>query len=307
MLNLATHWPLQFGPYSVTGGSYTQAGSGDPSPANIRAITPWKANGASTTVVRTGKNLLKNISPGSFTISGVTYTVQSNGSVVLSGSPTASSELYLSSSMELLPGSYVLSATGEAKITLVIKTLNNLSVAVGALTPKPFVVTEKLVVNVRIYCNSDATGFPLTVYPQIEPGSTATAYEPYISKSATLAAPELYAGYMGDDWYWRRTVPNLLLNGTETWDDTNFAASGYFKTTVTAAHATPGLACSHFLPATSAAADSNKIIVSGTSLEVYPADAVATDKAGWLAWLASNNTRVAYQLATPVSIAPTIP
>ena len=71
-----------------------------------------------------------------------------------------------------------------------------------------------------------------------------------------------------------------------------------------AAHATPGLACSHFLPAASAAADSNKAVLVGASLKIYPADAVATDKTAWLAYLTANPVTIAYTRATPVSITP---
>lgn len=61
-----------------------QAGSGDPSPTNVRAITGWTE--ANITIV--GKNFLPR-TINTRTVSGVTFTVNDDGSVSCSGTATA--------------------------------------------------------------------------------------------------------------------------------------------------------------------------------------------------------------------------
>ena len=61
-----------------------QSGTGDPSPDHIRPITGT----SSVTVTRTGKNLLK-MTAASQTLNGVTFTVNSDGSIICSGTATS--------------------------------------------------------------------------------------------------------------------------------------------------------------------------------------------------------------------------
>lgn len=64
-----------------------QSGTGDPSPTNIRSISGWtEAN-----ITRCGKNLL-NTDVQSRTITGITFTVNNDGSVTASGTATASTQ-----------------------------------------------------------------------------------------------------------------------------------------------------------------------------------------------------------------------
>jgi len=94
----------------------------------------------------------------------------------------------------------------------------------------------------------------------------------------------------------------LELNGSEGWSDVGFAASGYFSTPLpAAAGASPLPLCSRFEPVASAAPDSNRVVLSGSELRIYPSDAVASTKAAFLSWLAANNVQVLYPLASPVS------
>lgn len=67
-----------------------QAGSGDPSASNIRAISGW--TGAKLT--RCGKNLLHNTA-NTQTINGVTFTVNADGSVTANGTATGNTYLYI--------------------------------------------------------------------------------------------------------------------------------------------------------------------------------------------------------------------
>lgn len=52
--NPVSVYPVPESPlYPKVSGTFVQAGTGDPSPSNIRPITPWLANGASVSVVQT--------------------------------------------------------------------------------------------------------------------------------------------------------------------------------------------------------------------------------------------------------------
>ena len=58
-----------------------QAGSGDPSPTNIRAISGW----TEVKLGRTGKNMLPKMTAGTYTYRGVTAVVDANGVATFSG------------------------------------------------------------------------------------------------------------------------------------------------------------------------------------------------------------------------------
>ena len=62
-----------------------QAGSGDPSPTNVRAISGW----TEIKLGRTGKNMLPKMTAGTYTARGVTVTVDANGVATLSGTATS--------------------------------------------------------------------------------------------------------------------------------------------------------------------------------------------------------------------------
>ena len=62
-----------------------QAGSGDPSPTNIRPISGWTA----VKLGRAGKNMLPKMVAGTYTERGVTVTVNADGVATLSGTATS--------------------------------------------------------------------------------------------------------------------------------------------------------------------------------------------------------------------------
>lgn len=72
-----------------------QSGEGDPSPDNVRPISGW----AAAKITRTGMNLLPFpyvgtvTGPGTYSFSGVTVTVNSDGTMLLNG--TASANIYM--------------------------------------------------------------------------------------------------------------------------------------------------------------------------------------------------------------------
>lgn len=88
-----------------------QSGSGDPSPTNIRPISGWD----SLELTRTGKNLVEITKTGSVISNGITWTVNSDGTVTANGTATTTTVFLLKQvedySKDLLPNTeYIISS-----------------------------------------------------------------------------------------------------------------------------------------------------------------------------------------------------
>ena len=211
-------YPVPESPLSVkVSGQYTQEGAGDPSPENVRRITPWVESDDVITIKRTGKNLCKS-SPSS-SMSGITFTLNANGSLSIAG--TASSN-----AAHNFMGFYgntnpVISATGGKTFTLstgkndvyfsvtyyngsVFGYSTIGSVEGGTLT---FTVPEGYwITRIMCYVQGGST-VDFVLYPQLELGSITTPYEAYTESNAILTAPaDIWSGWLtnegqaADDW-----------------------------------------------------------------------------------------------------------
>ena len=111
------------------------------------------------------------------TADGITYTVQTDGGIKISGTSTAISHFYIVNSITLVKGqTYTLSSNSGQPLTIADKT--NTQSVTSINTPQTFVAqyTEYYIyitVSVNITVND------IIVYPQLEIGSTATNYEKY--------------------------------------------------------------------------------------------------------------------------------
>ena len=164
-----------------------QEGSGDPSPDNVRPITGW--TGAKLT--RCGKNLLPN-NNSTQTISGITFTVNADGSVTANGTATDTAILTLVSSTSnpgfrnaLLGKQITLSGcpSGGSSKTYDLRIYryadaNSYLMDYGSGKTATFTNAE-LPFNIAILIRSGVKVNNLVFRPQIELGSTATTYEPY--------------------------------------------------------------------------------------------------------------------------------
>lgn len=157
-----------------------QEDSGDPSPENVRPITGWTG----CNVTRTGKNLWKPFD--SQTINGVTLTVDDDGGCSLTGTATANAIFVMP--VTILSGSYYLSAHNSdivgASVRLMLVSNTGgadkqiyLSVA-NAAAP---ITLDTEYNQLRIRVNAGATFTSTKFYPQLELGSTGTAYEPFVA------------------------------------------------------------------------------------------------------------------------------
>lgn len=170
---------------------------------------PYSTNGV--TVSRYGKNLLPypyydvtrygNI----LTTSGITYTVNDDGSFTVVGTATANANYTFipasyDTAMPLKAGTYTVSigTPNTEQIQFRLGTMNasgaatlvaNFNAGYG-LTEKTFTLSE----DSRIYFNAivgrGKTIAETTFYPQLELGETATDYEPYIEPTVYTATAD---------------------------------------------------------------------------------------------------------------------
>lgn len=172
-----------------------QEGTGDPSPTNVRPITGWDE----VKVTRTGKNLLENhYKVGQVTEKGITWTVNKDGSVVINGTSTGNTYLYLTETggMTLKPGTYT-RFLGSDKSFSGIRLNCRIGSAAGAdafgIAPdaQTATISEDTVIIVRLSVPSGNTYSNITVYPMIVSGTYTTAtfpaWEPYASTTLPIS------------------------------------------------------------------------------------------------------------------------
>ena len=183
-----------------------QSGSGDPSPQNIRPISGWAAvNGA-----QAGKNVftLQNVGREN---NGVTYALQSDGTIKLTGTASGTSFLVAVVNHNMLTylraGTYALSGAPSANIRYVatsytvgaapsytVTKIADIATDLGSGASFTLSAAAWVGVNIRVQ-SGQATNVTLGV--QIEQGSTATAYSaPTITPITFTLGQTVYGGYV---------------------------------------------------------------------------------------------------------------
>lgn len=168
-------------------GTFTQAGSGDPSPTNIRPITPFMASGTQIKLANSGKNLLPNKFYALPSL-GVIYT-SPTGEISITNQPFAAVWSWLRA------GTYTLSKDSGYFFSLNrISLPGAATVAMSSLLNYTFTTTvdgwvglgiERDVSLGGVDIQFGAGALPSTFMLQIELGSVATPYEPYVGSTAT--------------------------------------------------------------------------------------------------------------------------
>ena len=165
-----------------------QDGEGNPSPENVRPIKGWTG----CNVTRTGKNLWKS----SYTQidNGVTLTVDSDGGCSLTGAPTAQARFI--ENVSIPAGTYYLSANNSEAISTGVRLLlvsdkggATIQMYLGSANKGMVVTLPVEYSQIRITVHVGAALTNTKFYPQLELGSTATAYEPYQGDTYNVAFP----------------------------------------------------------------------------------------------------------------------
>lgn len=170
----------------------TQAGTGDPSPENIRPISGREA----VTVQRCGENLLK-ITPFATAVNkGVTFEYVPDGGIRIQGTASANTDSPTFPVRHLPPGKYygLDMGTGIAASIVVQRAGKRLWLNAKGT----FEIIKGDIVKYWYMIVDPGYTANKTVYPYIVPGTTApTAYTPYRGDTLALALPRMvYGGSM---------------------------------------------------------------------------------------------------------------
>ena len=263
-------------------------------------------------VVRTGKNLL-NPSTYAFQTkiqNGLTYTVQSDGTIHVTGTATATGGPTLCDYFELPNGTYSwLNETGN-HIRCAYRKRDKASGSTGALN-NPFTVDGSFEIYINIYCDLSTGSYDYYLHPQIELASTATPYEPYTGSTLPITFPSeagtVYGGYV-DVTNGKLVVDRAMVIIDSSWD-TAISSTGETVTVAMYNNAyLPGIA-SKALPVSNrfstniASGQIGRMVYGAPNfyLAVPTSELTSVDVAGLKSWFSSHETHVCYKLATPIT------
>ena len=305
-----------------------QAGSGDPSPTNIRKISGW--TGAALTLC--GKNLLQN-NASSQTVSGVTLTVNSDKTITANGTSTAGIYLFVSNSsndFNLPIGSYVLSgcASDSGGCVIVDYTYTSDGTFIKSYTDSgnsaQIEVTDASVKHrIQIYIPSGVTISNLVFRPMLRLASgTDATYEPYIGDTYSIDFGQTVGSGTLDWMTGVLTVDRVykVLDGTNIKAYHTSAASGKGNAFIISApdalmppsaSVLSSITCSHYKTVLGGDAYNGiqGICIRATGAEIYIYDSARSTMTGaqYNDWLAAQKTagtpvQACYKLATPTTI-----
>ena len=148
----------------------------------------------------TGKNLLEPPTSGS--VSGVTFTVNNDGSITVNGTATSNGTYDFYRSTTALPSWAKLGQTYTLSLTNAINRLDifsydssgaitNLVSTSGYVTRVFTIPNDAVGMLARIFITSGVT-YGVTIYPQIEIGTSASAYESYQEDILSLPTQQYF-------------------------------------------------------------------------------------------------------------------
>lgn len=174
----------------------SNSASGNPISIADAVEAPLKSleiQGNTTQQTYTGKNLLKYpYKDTTVTRNNVTFTVNSDGSIATSGTASAETLFWLTNdiwayntnNIVVPAGTYTINKTGKAYIAIYITAYGETQGQIGTYSASTsdttFTVPEKssLTVRLRVVSGANTGGFAYS--PQLESGSSATSFEPYV-------------------------------------------------------------------------------------------------------------------------------
>lgn len=176
-----------------------QSGSGDPAPDNVRPISGW----TQAKVTRTGKNLLPTWIPFPGGTNGINTSVNQDGSVRVYGTATGtggyiSAAITFPTHIDLKTNIFTVGITtnfpgASGKVLRIFfKNAKNvqgtLDILYGTSSRTSAGTTAQTdTITAQFYMGTVAgMAYDFTIYPQLEIGSTATAYEPYSGTTVTV-------------------------------------------------------------------------------------------------------------------------
>lgn len=296
---------------------------GQPSPNPDYPQPIQTVTGIQTVEVR-GKNLWGGFaSDFSKTSQGVSYTNKADGVIFANGTASGNSLSFISTEaissgriITLQAGDYVISG-GTSTVALQVVSPSGEEIAETASDGvKAFTLSEATKIFVRARMARNTVADNVTIYPQLEKGSTATDYIPYSKQTYTidLGTIELckigdYQDYIykdGENWKVHKWIGKYTYDGTESnWAySTNVGVGAdvngvFYRAKPTGADGTnypnPSVSISdHFISGVRTPTKSGTFIIGSNITFASPSTAI-DNVTEWTQWLASNNTTVYYK------------
>lgn len=270
----------------------TESGSGTKSPTNPYTISGFNSG----VVTRCGKNLLENRRTTT-TINNVTFTVNNDGSVTLSGTASANTQFNFNDS-----------SLKSAKYTMSNGNTNLIGgIVLFAVTPSGnkevkrttgFVTFEDSVSLAALWITSGTNTNGITIKPMIELGETASEFEAYNGNTYTFAFGQtVYGGHFDNKG-------NLVVThgfATKTWgnyiytEDLTNCTRRVLGTLPTAQGQLTTDLCNKLQAIISWSSDTPHFYIDGNSKNLVVFMPIGT----------SDNTTLqfCYELATPITLA----
>lgn len=272
-----------------------QAGSGDPSPDNVRPISGYD----SVTVNVRGKNLLDFSGEITIPQNVYAYSYSDEGFITSLNKLPRNAELVMSASW-----SYISATAAYKRITLIYDdgTQSAFNDGIGQI------IEDKKIILAVLYGGTDKTHDCVVSNIQFELGSTPTPYEPYQpGTTAILTLPEtIYGGTVdavtgegSEEWAF------VKFDGTESWE-MNSNNIVLYNAVTAPANRNPGTGyCSHFPFACNYGG--NNIFISVVAVYLGTALSASYTLNSWKSYLAAQAAagtpvQVAYKLANPMPI-----
>lgn len=193
--------------------------------------------------INLGKNLLNN-TKSTTTLNGLTFTINEDKSVTITGTATSQTDFYLvgaSSTYDnigLNAGTYNLSGciNGSSSTYMLIAVRKNSS---GNTVIYPVSTSsDGIAIEVgndytfRIFIRvTNGTTMNTTIYPQLEKGSTATSYAPYFTpiELCQIGGYQDYIHKNNGNWYLHKEIGSQTFNGSENWTAVTTNQSGKYR------------------------------------------------------------------------------
>lgn len=136
------------------------------------------------------------------TFQGITYTKNSDGSITLDGTATGGTSYFVLTNIISLNGTYTLQLVDNTNLSIYMRALNidnsysiDLSTESNALTTNT--INSRYVIY--IYVKDGTVLNNVKIYPQLEKGTTATSYVPYIPDNVMNIINETKKNYSIDE------------------------------------------------------------------------------------------------------------
>lgn len=187
-------------------------------------------------IVSTGRNLIPYpYEESTKTENGITFTVNSDGSITANGTTTVNPSVFNLAKISLNAGTYALRSfvnvanVGICQFYIDIPSEPNDRTGNGVTFTLQDDIVNK---NVNIIVDPSQTVNNLIFKPMLQFGTTATAYEPYISDTLSAETPIELAEYdvvYPETGETKRQSNTLTFDGTEEWYLTGNAENNFYN------------------------------------------------------------------------------